>query len=50
LREAVKRSVLLDQRPVEPTQLVVLAIGVVVATLGATYFIAHDDHRYTDGQ
>ena len=33
--------VLFDQRPVEPTGLVVLAIGVVVAALRAPHFVAH---------
>src|SRR5215472_11509322 len=44
-----------NQRPVEPANLVVLAIGIVVATLGATDFVAHDEHRnsqrkQSDGQ
>ena len=38
--------VLLEQRPVDPTGFVVLAIGVVVAALCVTDFVAHQDHRH----
>ena len=33
-------SVLLEQRPIEPTDLVVLAIGIVIAALCSSDFIA----------
>ena len=38
--------VLLGAGPVEPGDLVVLAVGVVVAVLGAAGFVAHDHHRH----
>ena len=41
---------LLQQRPVEPTGFVVLAVGVVVAALGAPHFVAHHDHRHAQRQ
>ena len=36
----------LDQRPVEPGELVVLAVGVVVAVLRAADLVAGDEHRH----
>ena len=41
---------LFDQRPVEPRHLVVLAIGVVVAALGAPAFVPHQQHRHALAQ
>src|SRR5215813_11249624 len=38
-------SVLLDEGPVKPTGLIVLAIGVVVTTLRAPDFVPHQNHR-----
>ena len=38
--------ILLHRRPVQPTDLVVLAISVVVAMLGSPEFITSDQHRY----
>jgi hypothetical protein len=43
--EPMQVRVLFDQRPVEPADLVVVAVGVVVAPLGAPYLVAHRDHR-----
>src|SRR5579859_475996 len=40
-------SVLRDQRPIEPTGLVVLAIGVVITTLCAPDLVTHQNHRQT---
>src|SRR5262245_38399213 len=42
--------VVLQQRPVEPTHLIVLAIGVVVAVLASTSFIAHQYHGDAKGE
>src|SRR5258708_3147975 len=47
---AMHISVLRNQRPVEPTDLVVLAIGVVVTLLRAPHFVAHRYHRETQRQ
>ena len=44
LDEAVKIGVALDERPIEPTGFVVLAVGVVVAVLRAPDLVAHHDH------
>ena len=44
LEEPEQLSVLLDQFPIEPTDLVVLAIRVVIASLRASYFIPGQDH------
>ena len=35
-----------QQRPVDPAQLVVLAVGIVVAALGAAEFVAGEQHRH----
>ena len=35
-----------EERPVQPVQLIVVTVGVVVALLGASHLIAHEDHRY----
>jgi len=37
---------LLDQRPVEPADLIVLAIGIVIAALGLAHLVAHQDHGH----
>src|ERR1019366_7119842 len=39
-----------QQVPVEPTRLVVLAVGVVVAALATPHLIAHYKHGNTTGQ
>src|ERR1035438_8924698 len=39
-----------QQVPVEPTRVVVLAVGVVVAALATPHLIAHDEHGHTTGQ
>src|SRR5271166_5536138 len=48
--ESVHVRVLGDQGPVEPTDVFVLAVGVVVAALGAARFVAHQDHWGTEGE
>src|SRR5208337_2625691 len=40
--------VAVEEAPVEPAHLVVLAVGVAVALLRATHFVAHLQHRRTD--
>src|SRR5215467_8158164 len=40
-------SVLRNQRPIKPTGLVVLAIGVVITTLCAPDLVPHRNHRQT---
>src|SRR5262245_23368816 len=42
--ETAEVAVSLKAAPVQPTDLVVLAIGVVVALLGAPGFVAHEQH------
>ena len=44
--EAEQLRFLRDLPPVEPVQFVVVAVGVVVAVLGAGDFVAHQDHRH----
>ena len=44
LHEPVQVAVALDQAPVEPTDGIVLAVGVVITTLRAPYLVAHQDH------
>jgi len=39
-------GVLFEQGPVLPVKLVIVAIGIVVAELRATHFVAHEDHGY----
>src|SRR4030095_15763083 len=39
---------LADQCPVEPTGLVVLAVGVVVTSLSVAYLVAHQNHRHAE--
>src|SRR5215472_5266187 len=40
-------GMLCEQRPVKPTDLVVLAVGVVVTVLSTPHFVAHQNHRQT---
>src|SRR5262245_61440053 len=40
----------IDERPIEPARLIVLDIGVIVATLASPDFVAHEDHRHADGK
>src|SRR6266704_120587 len=47
LEEPEQVSVLLDQLPIEPTDLVILTIRIVIASLGASYFISSQDHGDT---
>src|SRR5690242_20580046 len=44
LEEPQELPVLLDQLPIEPTDLVVLTICIVIALLGASYFVSGQDH------
>src|SRR3954449_11286269 len=44
--ELAQESVLGPVAPVDPGNVIVLAIGVVVAPLGATALVTGDDHRY----
>ena len=44
LHEGEQALVLPGQFPIEPTDLIVLAVGVVVALLGAPCFVAHQQH------
>ena len=46
--EAMDVGMLLQQRPVEPVGLVVVAVGVVVAALRAAHLVAHQDHRHAE--
>ena len=43
--KAKERLLLIYLLPIEPTDLIVLAVGVVVAALGAAHLIAHEHHR-----
>jgi hypothetical protein len=45
-RELEQRGALLLEAPVEPAELVVLAVGVVVAALRAAHLVAHEQHRH----
>src|SRR5258706_9245407 len=45
-----REQLVVDLRPVEPRDLVVLAVGVVVAVLRPPNLIAATDHRYPDGE
>src|SRR5262249_37829153 len=45
--EAVQFLVFFDQRPIEPTDLVVLTVGIVVALLGTPHFVPGHEHRDT---
>ena len=45
--KTVQIRMLRDQGPIEPTGLIVLAVGVVVAQLGPAHFVAHQDHGHT---
>ncbi len=48
--EAQHAGLALDGRPVEPAELVVLAVGVVVPVLAAQHLVAHGQHRHADGE
>ena len=39
----------LEERPIDPTRLVVLAIGIVVAPLAAPEFVSGKKHRHASG-
>src|SRR5437660_1008483 len=38
-------GVLLDERPVEPRDFIILAVAIIVAALTASYLISHQQHR-----
>jgi hypothetical protein len=42
--ESQQPSVFLDQPPIDPTDRVILTIRIVIASLGASYFISGQDH------
>src|SRR6185312_12756340 len=42
-------GVFFEKGPVEPVALVVVAVAVVVAVLGAADLVAHQDHGHADG-
>src|SRR5271155_2965740 len=46
--EPVEVPVAVEEAPVEPAHLVLLAIRVVVAPLGAAHFVTHLEHRGTN--
>src|SRR2546422_27482 len=46
LEESEQVVVLFDERPVEPAQRAVLAVGVVIAELGTSDLVAGHDHRH----
>ena len=50
LHEAEDIRMFGEQVPVEPTRIVVLAVGVIVAALTTPHFIAHNKHGHTSGQ
>ena len=41
-------GMLFNKRPIKPTDLVVLTVGVVVALLCATDFVTHQNHRHSE--
>ena len=44
--EPMDIRVFVDERPVKPADLVILAVRVIVAALRSPDFIAHEDHRH----
>jgi hypothetical protein len=48
--KAMDLSMLFEQTPVKPARFIIVAVIVVVANLGATNFIAHENHRHANGQ
>src|SRR5436305_13928580 len=50
LEKSEKVGIPSQQRPVEPTDLIVLAVSVVVSPLRAAHFIAAQHHRNAVGQ
>jgi hypothetical protein len=44
----VEIAVSVEASPLEPTDLVVLAVGIVVAALRPSDLVAHQQHRYTE--
>jgi hypothetical protein len=44
--ESVQVRVLGEKRPIEPTNLAVVAVGVVVAALRWPRFVTHDNHAH----
>ena len=50
LHKAKNVGVFGQQVPVEPTRIIVLAVGVIVAMLTTPHLIAHNKHGHTSGQ
>src|ERR1035438_3414165 len=50
LHEPEDIRIFAKQVPVEPTRIVVLAVGVVVPALATPHLIAHNKHGHTSGQ
>src|SRR5260221_5298761 len=50
LDKLVNLPVLFQQRPVKPTDLVILTIPIVVSALSAPNFVPHEQHRRTYGK
>ena len=48
--ESVDIAISLQQTPVEPADIGVLAVSVIVASLGSAHLIAHEKHRRAGGQ
>ena len=48
LGETVDISVVLQQGPVQPADLIVLAVCIVVPALAAPHLVAHQQHRGTE--
>ena len=48
--EPMHVCVLVEQRPVEPGRLIVVAVGVVVSALRPPHLVAHQQHRYAESE
>src|SRR6476646_4115615 len=48
LYKAKEICIFLQEAPVEPADLIVLAISIVISVLGSAQFITHTDHGRTD--
>jgi hypothetical protein len=46
LNELEQRHIAILQRPINPADLVILAVGVVVALLGPPDFVSTQEHRH----
>src|SRR5574340_1228564 len=50
LHEPEDVGVLGQQLPVEPTRIIVLAVGVIVAALSSPHLVTHNEHGNTHGK